>query len=563
MADFVAVLRKTIDGLADPTPELRQRVYAKARATIEQKLAALNAPDAVAVRQKQALEDAISEVESDFAPALEDLMHVPDPVPVAAPVPPPPPPVMPVPVVAKPEPAAAIPPKPAPVAPPPVVPAPSFTKPIAQSDALEDFLTTHTPSGAKPIDHREEGFENERPDERPLAGSFSGMAGKLKSGRGPEEELDDERELKPEDRGPTDYGVYSRGPLEQPKQKRSLVPLVSLLGLLVLIGGGAYAGWTYKDQIAARAASVKTYLASLTGGGDKAPAKPAETAANQPATPPAKTEQPAQPAAPTAQPATPTAPAGEAKPEPKLTQRLLPDGQEINPGPANDTPSLGEGTSVAASTPDQQPAAQPPAQGQPTAPAGQTTPPPAALPIGQKAFFYEERSGQDAGTADAGGVVWSVVQESPGNDLPPEPAIRAEVTIPDRGIKLRMVIRRNGDKTLPASHLVEMIFTVPDKFPGGSIDAVSRMTLKDTEQAPGSPLVGIPAKIADNFFIIAMNDAKTAVDTNMALLRRQSWIDVPIAYKTGRRALLTLEKGLPGEKVFDEVLKAWAAKAGG
>ncbi|MBP0587870.1 hypothetical protein J8J22_22690, partial [Mycobacterium tuberculosis] len=82
------------------------------------------------------------------------------------------------------------------------------------------------------------------------------------------------------DRGPTDYGVYSRGPLKQPKQKRSLVPLVSLLGLLIRIGGGAYAGWTYKDQIAARAASVKTYLASLTGGGDKAPAKPAETASN-------------------------------------------------------------------------------------------------------------------------------------------------------------------------------------------------------------------------------------------------------------------------------------------
>lgn len=138
MADFVAVLRKTIDGLADPKPELRQRVYAKARATIEQKLATLNAPEAVAVRQKQALEDAITEVESDFAPALDDLVHVPDPVPVVAPVPPPPLPVAPAPVVAKPEPAPAMPPKPAPVATPPVVPAPSFTKPIAQSDALED-----------------------------------------------------------------------------------------------------------------------------------------------------------------------------------------------------------------------------------------------------------------------------------------------------------------------------------------------------------------------------------------------------------------------------------------
>ena len=185
------------------------------------------------------------------------------------------------------------------------------------------------------------------------------------------------------------------------------------------------------------------------------------------------------------------------------------------------------------------------------------------MPIGQKAFFYEERSGQDAQRREEGGVVWSVVQESPGNDLPPEPAIRAEVTIPELAIKLRMIIRRNGDKTLPASHLIEMIFTVPEGFAGGSIDNVSRMTFKDREEAPGSPLVAIPAKIADNFFIIAMNDAKTAVDTNTSLMRRMSWIDIPIAYKTGRRALITLEKGLPGERAFDDVLKSWATKVGG
>ena len=41
------------------------------------------------------------------------------------------------------------------------------------------------------------------------------------------------------------------------------------------------------------------------------------------------------------------------------------------------------------------------------------------------------------------------------------------------------------------------------------------------------------------------------------------WIDVPVVYKTGRRALLTMEKGIPGEKVFDEALKAWAAKTSG
>ncbi|EJM99346.1 hypothetical protein [Phyllobacterium sp. YR531] len=535
MADFVAVLRKTIDGLADPTPELRQRVYAKARATIEQKLVTLNAPEAVAKRQIAALDDAISEVEASFAPADEDIAPVPEPLPVA------PPPTVPEVVVAPPPPVAKAEPTP--------TPAPSWTRsepaatppfvPIeTQPDALEDFLSSQDRS--KPsAGPEEEDFSVGAPERSNLS----------------RDAIDDEGfgVRGGDDDSRSDYGVYTRGPLKQPEPKRSLVPLISIAALLAVVAGVAYAGYTWRDDISKQASAAKDYIVSLTSSSEPTPApKPTQTAATQPT--PQQPVKPAQPAA------TPTAAPNSTEPkgEPKLTQRLLPDGQEIDPGRANDTPSVGEGTSVATSTSD--PAAQPAAPGQ--QPAGQTQPP-AALPIGQKAFFYEERSGQDAQRREEGGVVWSVVQESPGNDLPPEPAIRAEVNIPELAIKLRMIIRRNGDKTLPASHLIEMIFTVPEGFAGGSIDNVSRMTFKDREEAPGSPLVAIPAKIADNFFIIAMNDAKTAVDTNTSLMRRMSWIDIPIAYKTGRRALITLEKGLPGERAFDEVLKSWAAKAGG
>ena len=49
----------------------------------------------------------------------------------------------------------------------------------------------------------------------------------------------------------------------------------------------------------------------------------------------------------------------------------------------------------------------------------------------------------------------------------------------------------------------------------------------------------------------------------MTLLRNQEWIDIPVVYKSGRRALLTMEKGLPGEKIFDEAMKAWQAKTSG
>ncbi len=61
-------------------------MYAKARATIEQKLVTANASQAVAIRQRNILEDAITEVEAFYAPpaeapaepvgdALEDFLH--------------------------------------------------------------------------------------------------------------------------------------------------------------------------------------------------------------------------------------------------------------------------------------------------------------------------------------------------------------------------------------------------------------------------------------------------------------------------------------------------------
>jgi hypothetical protein len=147
------------------------------------------------------------------------------------------------------------------------------------------------------------------------------------------------------------------------------------------------------------------------------------------------------------------------------------------------------------------------------------------------------------------------VQESPGGDAPPEPAIRAEVTIPAHNLQLRMTIRRNADQTLPASHIMEMIFLTPENFAGGAIDSVLRIAMKETEEETGNPLLGIPAKIADGFFLVALSDTPAEMETNLSLLRDKNWIDVPVIYRSGRRALMTMEKGIPGERVFEEAIR--------
>ena len=81
----------------------------------------------------------------------------------------------------------------------------------------------------------------------------------------------------------------------------------------------------------------------------------------------------------------------------------------------------------------------------------------------------------DTGTALVGAAQW----------LPPSgaAAIRGEATIPGKDIQLRMTIRRNADKTLPASHIIELIFLTPENFEGGGIENILRFALKNTEEA--------------------------------------------------------------------------------
>lgn len=503
MADFVAVLKKTLDGLGDNSPEMRARVYDKARATISAKLAAITPPPAPTVveRQKAALEQAIKTVEAEYAapppPPVDDLDEVMKTLEATVKVAPPPPlkPQPAAPVVSR-EPPKASPPTSAPVA----APAPDAEDEIApaSSSRAEDRLASE-----------------------PLAGMPPRKA--------------------------------SRGRLG-----------LAAAGLIVLVFAGAagYAVWLNRTEVS-----------QMLGLGTPASQPAPQGEASAPATPTAQDVAKAEPEAPT--------PAAEQPAVQKFTQKLNADGTETDQGPAGGAPGVGEGTSVAALTvqpPATVPAAPPVADQTPAAPetpagaeTAQATPPAAeapqaeqsaAVPVGQRAIFYEERTSASGGSAEAGNTVWSLVQESPGDGLPAEPAIRADATIPGKDIQLRLTIRRNGDKTLPASHIVELIFLTPDNFEGGTIDNLLRMTMKETEEATGNPLLGVPAKIGDGFFLIALSDGKAETDANMQLFRRMKWVDIPIVYRSGRRALMTLERGVPGDKVFEEALKAWSQPNG-
>lgn len=374
-----------------------------------------------------------------------------------------------------------------------------------------------------------------------------------------------------------------------PVRKRNYAGIVLAVVGLALVGGGGYAIWMNRDSLNDMVDGLiqSSLPGSQTAQQAPAPATPQPNRA--PSTPSTPATPPQNGAANTPAPAAPR-PADGSAAGTKFTQRLMADGSEVDSGPGV-TAGLAqnaEGQSVAQlnvppATPPAQPApgapaaatrppngsanaAPVPAQTPPAVPAPNTATPPAGAPsaspadvpavAGQKIFLYEERIGQTAPTAIDGSVSWSLQREAGANGRQ-EPVVQGRINVPGRGLTALLTFKRNTDPSLPASHLVEIVFAVPPDFEGGAIESVQRIAMKASEQDRGNALIAVPAKITDDFHMIALNDFPDARTTNLELLRSRNWIDIPIAYRNGRRALLTLQKGPEGERAFNDAIREW------
>lgn len=372
------------------------------------------------------------------------------------------------------------------------------------------------------------------------------------------------------DSGFTGAGIPAAAYATKKKPKRNYAGMVLGLGILVLLAGGGYAAWTNRDalndMVGGLVNSAKTGTSTETPAGEtsqtaSAPANGGTTPATT--QPVANGQTPAQGQASTGTPAA-SRPADDGSVTgTKFTQRLLADGTEKDDGPgpgANGQPVTAEGQSVYQQ--NEAPSAQNTAAAAPAAsgsqPAAQQAATPAAAATGDRMFLYEEVLGQTVPTAIEGTVSWSLQNEKDEAGKP-SPEVQGQITIPGRGLSALITFKRNTDPSLPASHLVEIVFSVSPGFEGGAIDSVQRIAMKSTEQDRGNALIAVPAKITDDFHMIALNDFPDARKTNLELLRTRDWIDIPVSYRNGRRALLTLQKGTDGKAAFETALREWMA----
>jgi hypothetical protein len=178
-------------------------------------------------------------------------------------------------------------------------------------------------------------------------------------------------------------------------------------------------------------------------------------------------------------------------------------------------------------------------------------------PVAQRVVLYDEDPSEPQGKQYTGTVVWRVENVPGGANQPEDVAIRADIEIPDRKLKLSFLLRRNADNSLPASHTAELTFTLPPDFDGGGVANVPGVLMKQNEQARGTPLAGLAVKVTDGFFLVGLSNVDADKSRNLQLLKERSWFDIPLVYANQRRSIIAIEKGAPGERAFNEAFTAW------
>ena len=174
----------------------------------------------------------------------------------------------------------------------------------------------------------------------------------------------------------------------------------------------------------------------------------------------------------------------------------------------------------------------------------------------QRGTLYEENGAQgNTPKATQARVVWRLDAVNAGQGQPLQTVVRATVDAPEAGLSLAMVLRRNTDATLPASHIIELTFTSSD--PNRTVRDVGLIQFKDDESGRGSPVSGLPVPVRDNLFLIGLSNLKADIERNTDLLLKRNWVDLPLRYANGNRAILTFEKGNAGEKVLREAFEQW------
>lgn len=178
------------------------------------------------------------------------------------------------------------------------------------------------------------------------------------------------------------------------------------------------------------------------------------------------------------------------------------------------------------------------------------------IAVAQRAILYIEVP-DAAPRIVQGRVLWRLDSDIAGPGQPVETIVRSTIEVADAGLSLDFTIRRNTDPAFPASHIIGMRFTTTGEAANDAIREVGVPQFKLEEGERGAPLSAISSALGENLFVAALSNVPVEAERNLDLLRNRTWIDLPVRFASGRRGIITFEKGGAGNRTIAEALSRW------
>ena len=134
--------------------------------------------------------------------------------------------------------------------------------------------------------------------------------------------------------------------------------------------------------------------------------------------------------------------------------------------------------------------------------------------------------------------------------------MQADADIPDLKMHATMILRKNTDPTLQATHTIDLKFSFADGAPiTGVKDVEAKM--RNLGSTASEALRSVKVKISDVYFVIALTKGDQDAPPNLGLMQTRAWFDFSLLLNDDRIAKLVFEKSTKGEAMLAKAFEAW------
>ncbi len=167
----------------------------------------------------------------------------------------------------------------------------------------------------------------------------------------------------------------------------------------------------------------------------------------------------------------------------------------------------------------------------------------------ERAVLYEEDLADGHGRRFVGSVAWRIEPLSAQGAHGPR-ALRGDIHFLGQ-LNVMLIVSETLGENRQASCKIEVTFDTAQSA-RGQIVSVPGVLMKIGEETKGAPIVVRSTQSGPASFALLCDE--NYQQQNLKLLRERAWINLPIIYKDGHRAIIALGKGTSGLRAFSEIL---------